>query len=445
MDSVLLVEDKAELREMLATALGRMGYTPFPVADVKSATAALDQQRFSAVLTDLRLPQGSGMDVMHSALALDPHTPVIVMTAYGSIEDAVAAMRDGAYDFIQKPIMLDHLQHLLARAIERTQLLRENVMLREEYSRRLGFPRIVGEHPLMQEAARNIQRVAPGETPVLLLGESGTGKELFARAIHHMSPRASRPFLAVNCSVPQAMLHDDLFGQGKGARRPGKIESANGGTLFLDEVAELPQEIQATLLRLLEEKRFEHSAGREMPIDVRIIAASARDLDAAAEAGTMRQDLLYRLGIVPIRIPRLSQRGEDVVLLAEHFLERFRREFRKPQLHLSPDAVAALRNHRWPGNVRELQNVIERVAILNETEIHAADLALSANVRSSVVTQLPKDTPLLEMSAQAVRDLERAKIETTLRECKWNRSAAAERLGISYKTLLNKLKSYGLN
>lgn len=435
MASILLVEDKDELREMLTHALRRMEYAVTPAAQVAEALAALEQQHFSAVLTDLKLPSGTGMDVLRAALEADAALPVVVMTAYGSIQDAVAAMREGAYDFIQKPIDLEHLKHLLARAIERQQLLRENLVLKEEYAQRYGFPRMVGEHPAMLSAAREMQRIAATDTTVLLLGESGTGKELFARAIHQLSQRSTKPFVALNCAaIPESLVENELFGHERGAftganaRKLGKFEMAEGGTIFLDEIGELPLEVQGKLLRVLEQRTLERLGGTSsISVDVRVIAATNRNLEAAAAAGEFRRDLYYRLAVFPIRIPALRERGDDVELLAEHFLERFRRELRKPKLELVGDARAALRRHAWPGNVRELQNAIERAAILNDDEIHATDLGLASRSDSD-----PKQA-------------ERARIESTLRACKWNKNDAAQKLGISYRTLLSKIHAYELD
>jgi len=395
------------------------------------------------------------MDVLRAALDNDATLPVVLMTAFGSVQQAVQAMRDGAFDFIEKPIDLDHLQQLLARAIERQQLLRENVVLREESSRRLGFPRILGEHTKLQDAARTMQRIAPSDSTVLLLGESGTGKELFARAIHQLSGRAKQPFVAINCAaIPESLIENELFGHEKGAftganqRKAGRFEMAHTGTLFLDEIGEIPLTVQAKLLRALEEKKIERLGGSgEITVDVRIVAATNRDLQQAAANGQFRQDLFYRLNVFPIAIPPLRDRGEDVVLLAEAFLDRFRREWKKPRLKFAVDALSALRAHSWPGNVRELQNVIERAAILNDAELQAADLGLSANVRAAAAPEadLSLDGSLSDISAQAVRTVEKAKIEATLRECKWNKSKAAQRLGVSYKTLLTKIHTYGLD
>lgn len=456
MDNILLVEDKAELREMLTHALRRMDYDVTAAAGIHEALAALEKRSFSAVLTDLKLPAGSGIDVLQSALDCDAAVPVIIMTAYGTIADAVSAMRDGAYDFIPKPIDLDHLRHLLARAIERQQLLRENLLLKEEHARRHGLPKIIGEHPSMQAVAREMQRIAATDSTVLLLGESGTGKELFARAIHQLSRRAARPFVAINCAaIPETLVENELFGHEKGAftgadrRAPGKFELAGGGTIFLDEIAELPLAAQSKLLRVLEEKMVERLGGSAaVRADVRVIAATNRDLEAAVAAKEFREDLYYRLAVVPIRIPALRDRGEDTVMIAEQFLDRFRRELRKPRLKLAASALEALLRHTWPGNVRELQNVIERAAILHDGEIAAAHLALfalSGSSRGTPAAGLDLGGSLPEVSSRAVESVERAKIEATLRECRWNRTAAADRLGISYKTLLTKIRAYALD
>src|SRR5437868_13657605 len=264
METILLVEDKTELRQMLVHALERMKFQPVAVSGLADALSELRRQRFSAVLTDLKLPAGSGLDVLKAALDDDPAVPVIIMTAYGTIAQAVSAMREGAYDFIQKPIDLDQLKHVLTRAIERQQLLRENIVLKEEYARSVGIPRIVGEHPAMQSAAREMQRVAVTDGTVLLLGESGTGKELFARAIHQLSPRGAKPMVAINCAaMPETLIENELFGHERGAftgadsRRAGKFELAHGGTIFLDEIGELPLTVQSKLLRVLEEKVVE--------------------------------------------------------------------------------------------------------------------------------------------------------------------------------------------
>ena len=444
---------------MLRKALERAGYTVEEAPDGNTAIEKVRSRRYQLVLSDLKLPGSSGIDVLREARRVEPTLPVILVTAYGSVEEAVTAMKEGAFDFIQKPVDLDHLKLLLERAARQQELLRENLLLREEYAARYGFPRIVGEHPAMKEASQMTQRVAATDSTVLLLGESGTGKELFARAVHHLSPRAEHPFVALNCAaIPEGLVENELFGHergaytGAGARKIGKIELAHRGTLFLDEIGDLPPAIQGKLLRVLEERRFERVGGTQaIDVNVRILTATNKDLRAAVADKTFREDLYFRISAVPITIPPLRERGEDVILLAEHFLERFKREFHKPSLGLTGDARARLRSYSWPGNVRELQNAIERAAILSNAEIDAA--ALQLPTAKPAPEELPDgmleeqflwEGPLDEVSQRAVAHVERFKIHNALRESKWNKTRAAEKLGVSYKTLLTKIRSLGL-
>ena len=460
MEPILLVEDKAELRAMFRKALERSGYSVEEAPDGNSAIEKVRSRRFLAVLSDLKLPGSSGIDVLREARRTEATLPVILVTAYGSVEEAVTAMKEGAFDFIQKPVDLDHLKLLLERAVKQQELLRENLLLREEYAVRYGFPRIVGEDPSMKDASQITQRVAATDSVVLLLGESGTGKELFARAIHHLSPRADLPFVALNCAaIPEGLVENELFGHergaytGAGARKIGKLELAHRGTLFLDEIGELPLAIQSKLLRVLEEKRFERVGGTQaVEVNVRILTATNKDLRAAVADKTFREDLYFRISAVPITIPPLRDRGDDVLLLAEHFLERFRREFRKPALQLTEDAKARLRTYSWPGNVRELQNAIERAAILtSSSDVDAKALQLPAARPSAaelpdgmIAQEFLWEGPLEEVSQRAVAHVERFKIQNALRESKWNKTRAAEKLGVSYKTLLHKIRSLGL-
>jgi DNA-binding NtrC family response regulator len=460
MEPVLLVEDKAELRAMLRKALERAGYAVEEAPDGNAAIDKVRSRRYLMVLTDLKLPGNSGIDVLREARRAEPTLPVILMTAYGSVEEAVTAMKEGAFDFIQKPVDLDHLRLLLERGARQQELLRENLLLREEYAERYGFPRIVGEHPAMKEASEMTQRVAATDSTVLLLGESGSGKELFARAIHHLSSRAEQAFVALNCAaIPEGLVENELFGHergaytGAGSRKMGKLELAHRGTLFLDEIGELPLAAQSKLLRVLEERKFERVGGtQEIETNVRIVTATNKDLRAAVAEKSFREDLYFRIAGVPITIPPLRDRGDDVLLLAENFLERFRREFRKPGLALTADATARLRTYPWPGNVRELQNAIERAAILAKgSELDAEALQLPAARPSAAELPLGMleeqflwEGPLDEVSQRAVEHVERFKIQNALRESKWNKTRAAEKLGVSYKTLLTKIRGLGL-
>jgi DNA-binding NtrC family response regulator len=461
MEPLLLVEDKPELRAMLRKALERAGYAVDEAPDGSAAITKLRARRYLLVLSDLKLPIASGLDVLRESKQADPTIPVIIITAYGSIEEAVTAMKQGAFDFIQKPVDLDHLNLLVARAARQQELLRENLLLREEYTARYGLPRIIGEHASMHAATQQVQRVAPTDSTVLLLGESGTGKELFARAVHHLSNRREQPFVALNCAaIPEGLVENELFGHergaytGAGTRKIGKMEIAHRGTIFLDEIGELPLAIQSKLLRVLEEKSFDRVGGTQaVEVDTRIVAATNKDLQAAVAAKAFREDLYFRIAAVPITIPALRDRGDDVQLLADAFLERFRREFRKPKLMFTSQVRARMRSYSWPGNVRELQNTVERAAILSDGDaIDASQLQLPAQrpeqgeIPSGMLDdRFNWDGTLQEVSARALDSIERFKIETALRGSKWNKTRAADELGVSYKTLLNKIRALGLN
>ena len=415
---LLLVEDKAELRQMLKLALEKAGFRVEDAADGTQAARLLHSQPFSLLLTDLKLPGRSGLELLRQAQELDPGMPVVLLTAYGSIEEAVQAMKDGAYDFIQKPVDLEHLKLLLERALLQRQLVRENLLLKEEAAVRHGFPRIIAVHPSMVAVARDAQRVAPTETTVLLLGESGTGKELFARAIHSLSPRKDRLFVALNCAaIPEGLVENELFGHEKGAytgagtRKIGKFKLAHRGTIFLDEIGELPLPMQAKILRVLEERAFERVGGlQRIEVDVRILVATNRDLCQAIAEKSFREDLYFRISALPITIPPLRDRDADILLLARAFLHHYASEFRKGDLRLSPEAEEALLAYEWPGNVRELQNSIERAVILCDPAsacIQPEDLVLRAPVVAHSEPKLGPEPfnwegPLEEVSRRAV-------------------------------------------
>src|SRR3989475_6523698 len=327
MPYIRLVEDKDSLRRVLRMTLENAGYSVTEAADARAAANEISRTPHRLVLTDLRMPHGSGLDVLHAARAADSDVPVILMTAFGSIDEAVQAMKDGAHDFLQKPVDSNHLLLLVERALEQARLRTENILLREEWSRRYGFPRIIGESEAIKRAVGETQRVAQTEATVLLLGESGVGKELFARAVHHLSNRRDQPFVAINCAaIPETLIENELFGHERGAftgasdRRLGKFELASGGTVFLDEIGELPLAVQGKLLRAIEEKVVDRIGGRaQISVDVRVVAATNRDLKAAVENGGFRRDLFFRLAVFPVEIPPLRERGDDIILLARHF------------------------------------------------------------------------------------------------------------------------------
>jgi DNA-binding NtrC family response regulator len=455
MPDILLVEDKDSLRRVMRLTLEHAGYGVTEAADARSALNEISTARHSLVLTDLRMPNGTGLDVLRAARAADADVPVIVMTAFGSIDEAVQAMKDGAHDFLQKPVDSNHLLLLVERALEQARLRTENILLREEWSKRYGFPKILGESEVIKRAVADTQRVAQTEATVLLLGESGTGKELFARAVHHLSNRRDKPFVAINCAaIPETLIENELFGHERGAftgandRRQGKFELASSGTVFLDEIGELPLAVQGKLLRAIEEKVVDRIGGRApLTVDVRVVAATNKDLKTAVENGQFRGDLFFRLAVFPLEVPPLRDRGEDIILLARHFAAQLGKELRGREASLSEEAIASLRSHNWPGNVRELENAIERACILSDTmTLQPNDLGLAvAGVKESETLQeLDLSGTLSDVAQRALRLVEGKKIQEALVVNDRNKSKTAEDLGISYKTLLTKMKDYDL-
>lgn len=455
MPDILLVEDKDSLRRVLRLTLENAGYSVTEAADARAALHEIARSPHRLVLTDLRMPNGSGLDVLRAARAADGDVPVIVMTAFGSIDEAVQAMKDGAHDFLQKPVDSNHLLLLVERALEQARLRTENILLREEWSRHYGFPRIIGESEAIKRTVAEIQRVAQTEATVLLLGESGTGKELFARAVHHLSNRRDKPFVAINCAaIPETLIENELFGHERGAftgagdRRLGKFELASGGTVFLDEIGELALPVQGKLLRAIEEKMIDRIGGRApVSVDVRVVAATNKNLDSAVEQGEFRRDLFFRLAVFPVNIPPLRERGDDLSLLASSFAAQLGKELRGREATLGPAAIKALRSHDWPGNVRELENAIERACILSDSvELEPKDLGLpvSSLAEPDALQSLDLSGTLSEVAHRAVSLVERRKIEEALKANDGNKGQAAEALGVSYKTLLTKIKDYDL-
>jgi len=454
---VLLVEDKDSLRAMLRHALEAQGHMVVEASDEAQAVQQLRQARPAVVLTDLKLPTGDGFGVLRAAKELDPELQVIVMTAYGSIQDAVTAMREGAMDFLAKPVDPDHLLLMVERAIAQRRMLTDYFILKQELAERRGAPRIIGEDAQLRQVSQQLHRAAATDATVLLEGESGTGKELFARALHALSPRSEGPFVAINCAaIPDTLLETELFGYEKGAftgaaaRKPGRFELAHRGTLFLDEIGDLPLALQAKILRALEEKRFERVGGTQsLHVDVRVVAATNRNLKQRVAERQFREDLYFRLSVFPIQIPPLRERSDDVVILARHFVDRFCRDMNKKTLAVAPAAIDELRVYAWPGNVRELQNCIERAVILCDGDtIHPRHLNLSFRQPVAPVATSPWDQiDLAGTMADALRrttaEVERRKIEQALRDAAGNRMRAADLLQISYKSLQQKLKDYG--
>jgi len=427
---ILIVEDRESLRRMLERALGGEGYEVAAVGDAETAFDRLAAEPFDLVLTDLKLPGASGLEVVAASRREQPATPVVVLTGYGTVAAAVEAMKRGALDFLEKPVELDELFRLVASAVAGGDDGGDACCLEPP-----GAPAVIGRHPKMRAAARLLRRVAEKDSTVLLTGASGTGKELFARALHAFSPRRDGPFVAVNCAaIPESLMENELFGHEKGAftgadrRRPGRFEAAAGGTLLLDEVGELAPGVQGKVLRVLEERTFERVGGsRTLSADVRLVAATNRPLERMVEDGTFRSDLYFRLAVFPIELPPLAERGSDVPLLARHLVERLARRHDVEPPVLTRGALDLLAAQPWPGNVRQLANVLERAVILaEEPRLGSADLEA-----------------LLGGAAAEPAD-ERELLRRALVDSDGDKQRAAERLGISYRTLQRKVKQHDL-
>jgi DNA-binding NtrC family response regulator len=450
---VLLVEDERLIRWALRSALEAEGLEVVEAGTVADGRAALAAADPDAVLCDVRLPDGSGLDVVRQAAADQPDVPVLVITAHGSVEDAVAAMRAGAYDYLTKPVEPAVLIPLVRRALERTELRREVRRLREEQARTVGSPVVVGRGPAVTGLLATIDKIGRSDgATVLIHGESGTGKGLVARVLHDRSRRRNGPFVPVVCAaVPETLFESELFGHERGAftdaraRKQGLVELADGGTLFLDEIAEVPPVVQAKLLGFLEERTIRRVGGTaDIPVNVRVVAASNRDLVAAVREGRFREDLWFRLQVIPLRLPPLRERREDIPLLVEHFLERLGTELGGQHAEVSPEATAALRAYSWPGNVRELRNVLERALLLGSgRRVELEDLppelrrAGGAGADGRRLLQLPADG--LDFEA-----LERDLVVQALEQAGGNQTQAARLLAMNRDQIRYRIKKFGL-
>jgi len=450
---ILVVDDEPGLRQMLGILLRRHGYEVVEVAGFAEAREAIDQspQPFPLVLTDLAMPDGSGLDVLAHAKRRTNATEVIVITAHSTVENAIGAVRAGAYDFVRKPFDTAELVALVQKALEKHEIVRENRRLRAQIA---GVPEVVGRSPAMRAVLDLVARIAPTRTTVLITGESGTGKERIARAIHQGSDRREAPFLVVNCgALPEALMESELFGHEKGAftgaagRHLGLFREADGGTVLLDEVGELPLALQVKLLRVLQERRVRPvGATQELPVDVRVLAATNRDVEAAVAAGTLRQDLYYRLNVIRIELPPLRDRREDIPLLAERFVRRFAQEMDKDVVGFTPDAARALTGYSYPGNVRELENIVERaVALAGARAIGLGDLppelAGAAGAPSSSILELPPEGCDLDA---VLHEVERRLLVSALDRSGGVRTAAARLLGVSFRSLRYRLEKHSL-
>ncbi|HZR83382.1 MAG TPA: sigma-54 dependent transcriptional regulator [Candidatus Binatia bacterium] len=455
MSRVLVVDDERKMRRILQIVLEGMSLESMPAETAEEALDLFGSHKFDLVVTDLKLPGMDAIELLRRIRELDPDVPVIVLTAYGTVETAVQAMKLGAFDFVLKPFAVENLEILIRRALEMSGMKRENVALREQAAAAPALENLVGSSPAMRAVYELIRQVAPTRSTVLITGETGTGKELVARALHNLSPRSDKVFVALNCAaIPGELLESELFGHVRGAftgaqgERMGKFELANGATLFLDEIGDLAYPLQAKLLRVLQEGLIERiGSNKRIEVDVRVVSSTNRDLAAAIQGGRFREDLYYRLNVFEIHLPPLRDRREDVGEIARFFLERFGRELGKAPLRLGEDACELLRSYDWPGNVRELQNLMERTAVLVKGHDVDRDLvrmllpgAPGADPDAAAAASEPASLEL----EPAIEELERRLILRALGASDDNKAHAARLLGISERTLWYKLKRYAL-
>ncbi len=454
MERILLVEDDEGASQMFLQALTDAGFSVTVARDGREGIARLKETNFDLVLTDLKLPYKNGLEILHAAREQNPLMPVVLITAFATIETAVQAVKEGAADFLKKPADPDEVVLKINQALEKQRLVMQNMLLKEEIAGRLNFPRIIGKSPGIVQAIENLKKVSDSRATVLLLGESGTGKELFARAIHFLSQRKEAPFVAINCAaIPRELLESELFGHERGSftgavgRKLGKFELADRGTIFLDEIGEMELSLQAKLLRVLEGEELMRVGGvSKVKIDIRVIAATNRDLAGEVLEKRFREDLYYRLSVFPIVIPPLRDRREDIPALVRHFVEYYSKEMKKESKEMSPEAMNLLTSHLWTGNVRELQNAIERGVLLADGKMILPEhLGIKIKGPGDVsMRDIPEEGTLAEVSEAASRIAETRLIMRVLKETGGNKTRAAEALEVSYKTLLTKIKEYGI-
>lgn len=446
---ILLIEDEELSRESLSRLLKSAGFTVKGAASGEMAMQLLALEKFDIVVTDLFLPDANGIDILKKVKGNSPQTEVILITGHASAETAVKAMKEGAYDYITKPLNFEELQIILTKAMEKHQLLNENVYLRKQLREKYVFANIVGNSPAMQKVFSRISRVTNTESTVLVLGESGTGKELVAKAIHFNGPRKDKPFIAVNCAaIPETLLESELYGHLKGSftgairDKIGKFEAANCGTIFLDEIGTMPMHLQTKLLRVLQEQEVEKiGSTRPVKLDVRVISATNINLEEEVKKGNFREDLFYRLNVIPIVIPPLRERVEDILALSKYFIEKYCAEMKHPVMTISKEALETLELYHWPGNVRELENMVERIVALTDGDsITLQDIP--ANIREQVMTKVTERGVDL---TRAINEIERQMITEALALSKGVKAQAAAMLKLNRTTLVEKMRRLGID
>jgi two-component system response regulator PilR (NtrC family) len=455
-EKILVVDDEKSLREVMSIMLKRAGYDVTEATDGEQAIGQVNKEIYDLVITDLRMPKADGMDVLKAVKSSSPDTVVLVVTAFGTADSAVEAMKQGAYDYLTKPFQVDEVQLIIRNALEKRRLSTENMLLKREIASQSSFAQIVRQSEAMQKVFDVVRKVADSKSNVLICGESGTGKELVARAIHYNSARNAMPFVAVNCSaVPETLLESELFGHMKGsftgavANKAGLFEIANGGTIFLDEIGDTTPTIQVKLLRVIQEREFRRVGGnQDMKVDVRVVAATNRDLEKAVADGSFREDLYYRLDVIPIRLPPLRLRAGDIPLLVAHFLDKFAQESGKPAPTLTPEGMHVLLAHEWRGNVRELENLIERVvAFSTGAAVTDADIrgwlhhAVTPQQSQGIPTDLPEDGLDLE---GLINGIEKDLLMRALERSKWVKKKAARLLKLNTRSFRYRLEKYAI-
>ncbi len=447
---ILVVDDDESLRRVTEVQLQEEGYDVATAASGEEALQLLEGGPYDLVISDLKMPGMSGVDLLREVRQRHPEVVVILLTAFGTVETAVEAMKLGAYDYVTKPVNPDALRLIVGRALDHVRLREEVRSLRRSLDEKYGFENIIGRSPSLLYILDAAARAAQTDATVLIRGETGTGKELLAKGIHFNSPRRSRPFITINCgAIPRELLESELFGHLKGSftgaisHKKGKVEMADGGTLFLDEIGDVPLELQVKLLRLIQEREIEKiGEGRPIKVDVRIIAATHRNLQAMIEDGTFREDLYYRLNVIPLEIPPLRDRGEDIPELVKHFFELAKRKHARDELILPETLMPYFTAYRWPGNVRELENVVERLVVLARgPQVTVDDLPESLRRERPVLGSLQMELPPHGVSLEAV---EKELILLALKKHNWNQTHAARFLDISRKTLIYRMEKYGI-
>jgi two-component system NtrC family response regulator len=453
MDTILIVDDEKNYLVVLEALLGPEGYEIITTDNADNALRLIKESDLDLVITDMKMPGMNGMNLLEDAKRINSDLPIIIMTAYGTIEMAVEAMKKHAYDYIEKPFKNEQLKLTVKKALNNYRLVKENRLLSEALSDKYRFGNIIGKSRPMQEIYDLINKVSQTKTSVLITGASGTGKELIANAIHYNSPRKDKPFISVNCgALTETLLESELFGHEKGAftgavsMKKGRFELANNGTLFLDEVGVMPPPLQVKLLRVLQEMEFERVGGtKTIDVDVRILSASNRHIEQDVKDGKFREDLFYRLNVIHIEVPSLRERGEDIRLLVNHFLQKYGIDEKKEKLQLSPEAWKVLFNHEWPGNIRELENVIERAVVLNNNGlIEPEDFPsyLSGVEKDLDIERfIPSGAPL----QKTLEQIEAQHIKRALKRCNNVQSHAAEMIGITKSLIQHKMKKYNIN